>query len=1204
MEFDELVQRVNQAVIAAKGRPLKSVERIVLKGAWDNHTYAFIAKTNVGYTEDYLKKDVGPNLWKLLTEVIGANTIKVTKRNLQNVLQDWVRQQENGPAATPPAAPPSPDPMMAFWPLPPLDGSGFCGRQEELAELVAWIRQDRCRLVVVWGPTGNGKTLLTAVLAQQIQSGFDRTGYLSLSANTTVASLAHTLAAWLEIGPPETLAALIPAFTQQQCLLILDDGEHLFSPGQLAGTYRSEFAAVRDFIQQVGQLQHDSCLIWLSREKPQDLAQLEGQRVRSHYVEGLSAEDVHLFLSLRGEFLATIEDWVTLRRRTGGSPQLLKGLASIILEVYGGSLQRYLEAAPPLPEPLQAGINQEIERLRSDERELLDWLSLVQQPMNLTELEQGMLEPPPVDVVQSLLARGFCQVCPSPSPTTMLSVPEQLRERVLAQLLPQMCQELNQSRLDRLNRLPLLWTSAPERVQVRQRQALLIPLANHLQQLCPTETALSAKVQQLHQSLRSQNQTQSQPQSQIQPGYAAGNLIHLCQHLDISLAGVDFTHLPIWRANLQRISIQGASFSQAHFAHTLFAMALGREPVMSFSRGGALLAIGDHDGRLLLWNVHDAKLSRVLVADGPAPIRALAFSPDGELLAVGGDDGSLTLWNLNAGYEPDSLNGHQGSIRALVFSPSGDWLAAGDDSGSLKLWDLASGTLIFSLNQHQEPIQQVQASPLGDRLVSCSDDQLACLWDAHSGELLAQYQGSSAAWVRTVGFAPPMGNQSEEPQVLAYTAGYDDHCLVLWDLQTSRPRWILPAEAELLLALSVSDDGRYLACSLNNGTVGIWDILNRRQCAILNGFSSPVWTLVFSPDSRFLVTGSDYAVKLWEVEGGDCLQNLWSQHYPLQCLAFSADGAQLVTGQEDSQLRLWQLSPTEAFTRRCLSFRGHASGVRAVATSPNGHWLASGDDVGLRLWQWETGVCKQIHSEPAGVTVIAFSPDSRWLVGGGDAAMRAWLLDSQDALPQRFEGHHGPIAALAISPDGQTLVSSSRDRTLRLWELSTGQELRSLDMQTGQAHSLAIRADGQCLLMASNDGSVHWWRFPAMELMGTWQHPQGQWLHGIAFDAQNRLIALTSDTLTLELWSVIENCQLQTLSGHTHGIWQVCISCDRQRLATASQDEEIRIWNLENGLCEQVLHPDRPYEGVSIQHASGLSEPEIFMLKSLGAIVA
>ena len=51
---------------------------------------------------------------------------------------------------------------------------------------------------------------------------------------------------------------------------------------------------------------------------------------------------------------------------------------------------------------------------------------------------------------------------------------------------------------------------------------------------------------------------------------------------------------------------------------------------MSFGKGGSLLAIGDHDGRLMLWNVDDAKLSRVLVEDGPAPIRALAFSPDGE----------------------------------------------------------------------------------------------------------------------------------------------------------------------------------------------------------------------------------------------------------------------------------------------------------------------------------------------------------------------------------------------------------------------------------------------------------------------------------------------------------------------------------------------------------------------------------------------
>ncbi|MGB6013883.1 MAG: hypothetical protein WBG32_04065, partial [Nodosilinea sp.] len=94
MDFEEIVVLINHVAVERKGRPLKDVERLVLKGSWENKTYSAMATPTAGYTEDYLKKDVGPKLWQLLTDLIATDLrgMRVTKRNLQNVLQTWAVQ--------------------------------------------------------------------------------------------------------------------------------------------------------------------------------------------------------------------------------------------------------------------------------------------------------------------------------------------------------------------------------------------------------------------------------------------------------------------------------------------------------------------------------------------------------------------------------------------------------------------------------------------------------------------------------------------------------------------------------------------------------------------------------------------------------------------------------------------------------------------------------------------------------------------------------------------------------------------------------------------------------------------------------------------------------------------------------------------------------------------------------------------------------
>jgi WD40 repeat protein len=1215
MEFEDIANLVNRVAIERKGRPLKDVERIVLKGAWENQTYSTMATLAVGYTEDYLKKDVGPKLWRLLSEIIDQQGIKVTKRNIQNVLQHWATESTSVvPSSTRIHEPELtgstheftaslPSKALTIWHSPRIDVTDFCGRQSEVTQLTQWIQSEGCRLLVLWGLQGVGKTALAAKVAEQLAVEVDICGYLKLVAGVTVHDFLDALAIWLttRLGVPApdqpNLDWVLQQFSQYCCLLIVDQGEQLFAEHQLAGTYRPEAEDIQLLFRQVGELNHRSCLFWLGREKPADLALLRGGRVREYYLDDLPLEDIKTMLSQHGQFNASAADWQALEERYGGSPLLLKSLASTIQDVYQRQVKPFLnEPQLTIPRDLRQGLEQTLSRLSAGELDILYWLALAHEPVPLSVLSESIRPTPSAAVVQSLLGRSLCcLVSTTQEESTTLTLKPIVRATVIEQLLPVLIAELQAERFDRLNRMPLINMSAREVVQARQQKNILKPLVVALQRLCPSEQAISEKFMRLHQVLRAT--------CIGQPGYGAGNFIHLCQQLDISISGVDFSGLTIWHSDLRQMSLQGANFSQAQFADTVFATALGRNPRAAFSQNGQYMATGDHEGRLLLWERKRGKLERVLDAGGSQSIHALAFSPQGDVLAVGTESGQIWLWPLTAMYQADGLFDHEASVRAIAFSPDGLWLASGDDTGKICLWELASGICHGQFMEHQGPIHSLVFSPQGNLLVSGGDDQQACLWDVRQKTLVRQFQGSSTAWVRTAGFLPDPANPDALP--IPYAAGYDEHCLTIWDIAAGRPCWILPVDVHALPAMALSPDGRYLVCSRQDHTVAVWDIPSRLNRYTLHTFDSPVWTLVFSPDSRYFVTGNDYTIKLWSSRTGACSRSLLSQAHPVRCLAFNGDSSKLLTGHDDARLRLWQLNGASAFASCPRNLDSHNGSIRAVTVSEDSQWFASSaEDHTIRLWHGDSGQCQQVFGNlqlpPA---LMAFSPDNRWLVSAGeDALMVLWDLNTGRPA-YHFEGHDAAISSLAFTPDGQYLLSGSRDCTIRLWEVSTGNCLSILAGHQGQVHSLAISPDSTVLASASHDGTIRWWDLATWGELGRWHHPEGHWLHRVMLDPNSEILAISSNFSNLEVWAAKHNQCRHLLVGHTHDIWQVFVSPDRRYIATASQDDEIRVWQLDLGSCQQVLRPDRPYEGVNIRGASGLSEPETTMIRSMGAIV-
>jgi WD40 repeat protein len=306
----------------------------------------------------------------------------------------------------------------------------------------------------------------------------------------------------------------------------------------------------------------------------------------------------------------------------------------------------------------------------------------------------------------------------------------------------------------------------------------------------------------------------------------------------------------------------------------------------------------------------------------------------------------------------------------------------------------------------------------------------------------------------------------------------------------------------------------------------------------LAGHSKHVWQVAFSPDGRFLASGSvDRTVKLWRLPEGVLVQTL-TQPQGITSLAFSPDGQYLATGSYDKTVMVWRLSDGVG---RILT--GHSGTVWSVAFSPDGRRLASGgEDRTVRLWRLSDGASLQTlagHSRI--VWSVAFSADGLWLASGSfDTTVKLWRTDT-GALARTLEGHSEAVVELAFSPDSEWLASASDDSSVKLWRVKDGALTKTLAGGSEHVYAVAFSPDGQWLASGGRERGA----------LGTlWKQIAGNRLRG-------------GEGRTIRLWQARDGVLQQAFSGHSGDVHSVAFSPDGAWLACGGEATTVTLWRLE-----------------------------------------
>ncbi|KJH69454.1 WD40 domain-containing protein [Aliterella atlantica] len=1202
MTFEDALKLV-KAVLSPCS--LSGVQIDVFRGTWNDHSYVKIAQ-ECNYKDSYIK-DVGSELWQLLTQELG---IKVTKLNLREALMQYVQLQQmrDRPALSH---------QRVDWGEAP-DVSQFCGRGAQLAKLEEWVMQQRCRMLAIVGMGGIGKTTIVTRLAQQLvdTEQFDIVVWRSLRQAPPLKELlidlmsAMAAPAVLGIAPGQSLPLRIDVMMRQlleqlrdrRCLLILDNVEAVLQGSELVGTYRPGYEDYGWLFQQLGAGRHQSSVLLTSREIPAQISIQAGPTaaVRLLRLEPLSTEEGKSILAAKGLEVQTeqLQQVQKLIERYQGNPLALEIVATPIKELFNSNIAAFLAQDTLLFKDIRDLLAHQFARLTSLERQVMYWLAIEREPVTAAQLQADLL--PSVTPLQlryalqslngrSLIEKSQQNLAPAPMNLDGVSYTQQamVMEYVTSQLIEQVCQELEQVQIDCLRSHALVKAQAKDYIKDVQTRLILQPTLAQLLEVTGSKESLKNLLLEL---LKIQ-----QVQAPLQRGYFAANAIHLLRQLGVDLSHLDFSNLTVWQADLQTVDLHETNFSGADLSYSTFTQSI-------------------------------------------SDILSVAFSPDGKQIATSHDNGEVYVWQLADGQQIATFRASASWVKSLAFSPDGETLAIANHECIVKLLHIPSQTVRRELHGHTSSVLSVAISPDGRFLASSGEDPTIIIWDMHTGEQLKTLAGHEYGWLPALAFvsAPSTPDQS---YLLA--SGGGDHTVRLWDIRSGQIH-TFTGHTQGVLAVAFSPDGRQIASSSVDRTIRLWDVQTGQELAAWQGHdNAAAWTLAFSPDGQTLASGGeDQTIKLWDVATRQCRRILLGHTAVVQSLAFSPDGQTIVSAALNQSIRLW-----DAQTGQHLkTWQGYSQAVFCVVFHPQGRILAScHGDKAVRLWDVQTGECLsclQGHSDR--IASVAFSPDGRIIASGSfDRTIRLWDVKSGKFI--RSLRSHGWINSVAFSADGAILASSGIDRVVRLWDVATGQCLRVIEPEVNWVPSVAFSPLEKCLANGSEDGTVKLWHADTANCLLTlkghtrqvqaiafdsterrlasgsddhtvklWDLQTGQCLQtlqghnravvSISFHPQGNLIASGSFDRTLKLWDLQQGINIATLQGHTSPIRSATFAPDGKMLVSGSEDGTVRIWDSFTGECLRVLTALRPYEGMNISGVTGLTDAQTEALRLLGAI--
>ena len=574
------------------------------------------------------------------------------------------------------------------------------------------------------------------------------------------------------------------------------------------------------------------------------------------------------------------------------------------------------------------------------------------------------------------------------------------------------------------------------------------------------------------------------------------------------------------------------------------------------------------------WRVHTWDADGKLIDTKQSPVvggTQNVLSPDGQRLATYFSGNffnapdvtfDLTVWDVAAGRTIRTLP-KVGNISQAVFDAEGRQLAYAvvedpiggakvrisrldtDDppvelKGTVRVKGSYGDQKVDGLFPHSGGIRRLVFSPDGSLLATCGGDGKTRVWDATNGELRHSLDGVAVCFFNS--------------QIVTVASDM----VKFWDPKTGMQVRELGDHLRRVQCFALSRDGRFVATG-EDQVIRLWDLATGKPLFTLKGCESRVDDLLFDGTGRLFSRDMQGAIQGWNTRHDPAVLSLkqggfsgW-QNY----LLFDAENLRL-TLFGTPRLETWDLVTGESLRR----LEPIGSKLRSVALSADGKRVARLEPAKGSIEICDAESLEPLHTIETGHTdfiiAVALSPDGRQLATGGqDRVIKLWNLDGGE--PITFRGFSGTSQYIVFTPDGKRLIAAGQSPEVRVWDLATKTEHILPRPEQGHVTHLALSRDGTLLAASPRTAEVtSIWNLTTCERVGGIRTGNAA---GIAFHPDGRRLATAHGSEGVRVWDRTTGQEVLSFPAESLDLNQVAFSPDGTKLAATDRSGTIKVWD-------------------------------------------
>ncbi len=613
-------------------------------------------------------------------------------------------------------------------------------------------------------------------------------------------------------------------------------------------------------------------------------------------------------------------------------------------------------------------------------------------------------------------------------------------------------------------------------------------------------------------------------------------------------------------------------------------------------------------------------------------VTSIAVSSDNKILISGSYDKTVKLWDIKTGFMLHSFSDLNNRIVNVDISTDGKYVLGGDEKNNYAVWQIPENELVCTFRAkfacfRPQSSEILKIADENIEILQFPENEVVSKFKykqfkaetakfSNDGSLFYCIEDNKLK-VWNIESKKPILNLEEEKNI--NSAGFtNDNKFIIVDIFIRADKLIdLTTKKTIREYTKPYSKGSYNSESINiapdnksfamghhidiykidieTGKLltkikGYDDYLNwvgGREKRKYDGHLSSITETCLSSDGRFIYSAStDHTIRMWDYQTGKSVKTFRSYSPKIEQVAVSSDGNSIALAC-DQILRLWDLSSLNIVRL----FKGHSGShdiVRAVAISPdNNYLLSAGDDEKIKYWDINTGIEKFSINKAHDfwITNIKFSSDGRYAYSGANdiyAVVKKWDLRTKQTVAS-YKGTSAKSYETCISKDEKYLVSAcsynkdaltnSKSKTtgiIDIWDLATGERIKTLRDHKQEVFSVDISPDGKYIISGSNDWTIKLWDFESGKVIKTFDNHKYTVTQVRFFDNAKKAVSASRDK-TIRIWDIEKGETTKILRGHSNTIVSLSFSPDEKYLISAAYDGTIKIWDIENGKLLSTL---------------------------------